>query len=94
MRYSNVGNGIISMMDADANELAEQLENCVKIPVINQTGLTNNFDFEIKWNNGQLIGAPDYPNLDTLKQALADQISLELVPTNMPIEMLVVEKVK
>jgi uncharacterized protein (TIGR03435 family) len=30
--------------------------------------------------------------LEELKQALADQLGLELVPTNMPIEMLVVEK--
>jgi uncharacterized protein (TIGR03435 family) len=29
-----------------------------------------------------------------LKQALLDQLGLELVPTNMPIEMLVVEKAK
>jgi hypothetical protein len=32
--------------------------------------------------------------LDGLKQAPLDQLGLELVPTNMPIEMLVVERVK
>jgi uncharacterized protein (TIGR03435 family) len=31
---------------------------------------------------------------EALKQAVLDQLGLELVPTNMPIEMLVVEKVK
>jgi len=29
---------------------------------------------------------------DILKQAVLDQLGLELVPTNMPIEMLAVEK--
>jgi uncharacterized protein (TIGR03435 family) len=34
----------------------------------------------------------DHPDPQNLKQALLDQLGLELVPTNMPIEMLVVEK--
>jgi uncharacterized protein (TIGR03435 family) len=61
-----------------------------KVPVIDQTGLTGRFDYEVKWSvprNSQHLG------LDGLKQALLDQLGLELVPTNMPIEMLVVEKV-
>jgi uncharacterized protein (TIGR03435 family) len=32
------------------------------------------------------------PQNDSLKQALLGQLGLELVPTNMPIEMLVVDK--
>jgi uncharacterized protein (TIGR03435 family) len=31
---------------------------------------------------------------ETLRMALFDQLGLDLVPTNMPVEMLVVEKVK
>jgi uncharacterized protein (TIGR03435 family) len=33
-----------------------------------------------------------HPNFDGLKQVLSEQLGLELVPTNMRIEMLVVEK--
>ena len=90
----DVGNGKISL-NGSADNLAKELESCCKIPIINQTGLAGNYDFEIKWDNhGKLIGASDYPDFDALKQALVDQLGLELVPTNMPIEMLVVEKVK
>jgi|SRR5581483_4819617 uncharacterized protein (TIGR03435 family) len=65
--------------------LATYLEGVLKIPVIGQTGLTQNFDINPQWNRNE-------PQHHGLKQALLDQPGLELVPTNMPIEMLVVEK--
>jgi uncharacterized protein (TIGR03435 family) len=43
-------------------------------------------------NYGKLIGDSDYPNLNRLKQALTEQLGLELVPGTAPIKMLVVEK--
>jgi uncharacterized protein (TIGR03435 family) len=66
------------------------LEEYFGIPVIDQTGLTQNFHIDLKWNErwGQ---DPDH---DALKQVLLDQLGLELVPSNMPVEMLVVERVK
>ena len=65
------------------------LEEYFEMPVIDQTGLTQNYHIDLKWNErwGQ------YPNHDALKQALFDQLGLELVPGREPIEMLVMEKV-
>jgi uncharacterized protein (TIGR03435 family) len=60
------------------------------IPVIDQTGLTNNFDIDLKWKQSNWRE----PNPDGLKQAVLDQLGLELAPSREPIEMLVVEKVK
>ena len=69
--------------------IARFLEEYFETPVIDQTGLTQNYHIDLKWNErwGQT-------NHDALKQALLDQLGLELVPSNMPVEMLVVEKVK
>jgi uncharacterized protein (TIGR03435 family) len=39
-------------------------------------------------------GAHSKADVETLSKAIKDQLGLEVVPTNMPIEMLVVEKVK
>jgi uncharacterized protein (TIGR03435 family) len=66
------------------------LEGYFEMPVIDQTGLTQNYHIDLKWNErwGQ------DPNHDALKQVLLDQLGLELVPSNMPVEMLVVERVK
>jgi len=63
--------------------LADDLEKYLQIPVIDRTGLDGRYDVDVKWSGG---------NPDHLKQAVLDQLGLELVPTNMPIEMLVVEK--
>jgi uncharacterized protein (TIGR03435 family) len=69
--------------------LAEELENHLQIPVLDQTGLTNRIALDLRWKK-----LPGETVLETTKRVVLDQLGLELVPTNMPIEMLVVEKVK
>ena len=73
------------------SSLISLLENEMDKPVIDQTGLTNFFDIVLEWHRQPR-------NIESsrtsLKQALHDQLGLELISTNMPIEMLVVEKVK
>ena len=67
------------------------LENYFRMPIIvDKTGLANRFDINLTWDEPD----PKHHNLDGLKQALLDQLGLELVPSREPIEMLVVEKVK
>jgi uncharacterized protein (TIGR03435 family) len=70
--------------------LAVSLEAYLGKPVIDQTGLTQNFNIDLMWNEKDMQD----PDHDALKQALLDQLGLVLVPTNMPVEMLIVEKVK
>jgi len=67
------------------------LEGCFGTPVIDQTGLTQHFHIDLKWEE---LGKQQDPDHDALKQALLDQLGLELVPSNMPIEMLVIERAK
>jgi uncharacterized protein (TIGR03435 family) len=69
--------------------LAAGLEYLANIPIIDKTGLTNRFDFDLNCTATDL-GNRDW---DSVNQAI-DPLGLELVPTNMPIEMLVVEKAK
>jgi RNA polymerase sigma factor (sigma-70 family) len=58
-------------------------------PVLDRTGLTGNYEFSPKLPRyGLEAGREAY------KQALLDQLGLELVPSREPIEMLVVERVK
>ncbi|MDE3100561.1 MAG: sigma-70 family RNA polymerase sigma factor [Verrucomicrobiota bacterium] len=87
----NVNNGEISAVDGSIDNLAQSLEdNYFEIPILGQTGLTKRYNYKISWDDLQ----GGFPNLNGLKQALLDQLGLELVPTNMPIQMLVVEKAK
>ena len=67
--------------------LAHFLEHYFSQPVIDQTGLTQHYSLELKWKEAQYGDNPE-----GLKQALLDTFGLELVPTNMPVEILVMEK--
>jgi uncharacterized protein (TIGR03435 family) len=69
--------------------LASQIENYLSVPVVDQTGLKGNYDVRLDWQT-------DYSTAgkEKFRQAVLDQLGLELVATNLPIEMLIVEKVK
>lgn len=64
------------------------LEGSLKVPVVDHTGLTEPFDIDLFWD------APDYQhqNPDALKQALLDELGLELIPAKEAIDMLIVER--
>jgi uncharacterized protein (TIGR03435 family) len=82
--------GQIICIGQPISSLTENLEVFLRMPVVDETGLTGKYNFDFKWfKNGNQASDPN-----AMKQVLLDQLGLELVPTNMPIEMLVVEKVK
>jgi uncharacterized protein (TIGR03435 family) len=66
--------------------LAALLELKLRKPVLDQTGLTGNYTYEI----------PDtaFNSPERLNAALLNQLGLELVPGREPVEMLVDEMVK
>jgi uncharacterized protein (TIGR03435 family) len=66
------------------------LERYFNITIFDQTGLTDTYDFAVKWNEPD----PKQKNFEGLKQALRDQLGLELMSSRAPLEMLVLEKVK
>ena len=72
------------LMSAFASQLEEYVS---RIPVIDQTGLTNPYEFHL-----------DVPgllwNVEALKPVLLDQLGLELVPGREPVEKLVLTKNK
>jgi len=72
--------------------LTKFLELFIGVPVIDETGFgfMQRFDIDIRWNENE---ARD-PEHNALKQAVLDQLGLELVPGTESVEMLVVEKAK
>jgi uncharacterized protein (TIGR03435 family) len=66
-------------------------ESILQIPVIDRTGLSGNYDVDLKyqweWVNGQLEN-------DAFKQAVLDQLGLEFIPARETIDMLVIERAK
>jgi uncharacterized protein (TIGR03435 family) len=70
--------------------LAGFLEEAFAMPIIDHTGLTQHFSIDLEWKRQPTRAA----FLNAVKQALLDQLGLELVPGREPIEILVVEKIK
>lgn len=67
------------------HDLAYGIERRLRVPVLDQTGMTNKYDIRFRWN--EFSRKPD-----ALQKAMREQLGLELTPTNDFIEMLVVKK--
>jgi len=72
------------------NFLGGFLETMVQQPVFDETGLNGyHYDLHMTWNP-----EPGETVQDAFKRALREQLGLELIPTNKPVKMLVVERTK
>jgi uncharacterized protein (TIGR03435 family) len=88
--YNSAGPDHISVVNDTLWPLDMFLETYFfKLPVIDQTGLTGHYDYQVKLN---AHGNPQFLDPDGLKQALLDQLGLELVPAREAIDLLVIEK--
>jgi uncharacterized protein (TIGR03435 family) len=74
--------GSLTSHNQNVFAFADFLRRNLGIMVINRTQLNSDLDIDLTWNSTP----------EGLKQATLEQLGLELVPTNMPVEMLVVEK--
>jgi uncharacterized protein (TIGR03435 family) len=84
------GRGSYRCDNLDISSVVASLESYLKTPVIDETGLAGNFQFDLKWNE---MDNQD-PNHDSLMKALQNQLGLELVPDHQTIEVLVLERMK
>ena len=82
-----IGPGQIKAYDQPIGVLISELENLTHLPVVDRSGLTHSYDITLHWDESDRADA----NLEGLKQALADQLGLELVPGRETIDMLVVK---
>jgi len=75
--------------------LIKSLEYVFNLPIIDETGLTNRYDFATAFVFNILKGGSfGDPDKEMWNSVLAEQLGLELVPARRPVRMLVVEKAK
>jgi uncharacterized protein (TIGR03435 family) len=82
----SIGNGKVRGKNATMAGITSTLESMVGTPVIDQTGATDRFDYELSFKPGASV--------EEIKQAALDQLGLALVPSpeKLPVEFLTVEK--
>jgi len=85
---SSSGPGRISAVNSSLSSLSWSLENLLGKPVFDETGLTNRYDFQLKWKQDteQRKPAPD-----ALIQALREQLGVDLTLTKRPVEVTIIE---
>ena len=97
---SNAIKTILKGNHATMEELAASLGNRVGRPVIDKTGMSGKFDFELSWVADLTVhtgatdpGIPDVsgPSIFT---ALQEQLGLQLVPKKVPVEFIIVDHVE
>jgi bla regulator protein blaR1 len=83
--------------------LVEMLSRNVERPVIDRTGLTGFYDFELTFNPGTPLPpppagapplAPTDPDAPSLFTALQGQLGLKLDATRGPVEVLVIDRIE
>ena len=73
--------------------------------VVDRTGLTGGFDYELQFSDREIPGAgpgggfpvpiaPEIPDAPSLFTALEEQLGLKLVPETGPVEVLVIDHVE
>lgn len=99
--------GQLTGTEAPVPMLANLLSNLMGRPVIDKTGLTAKYDFELHWtpDPGQTLlppgapapaveGPPPDPNGPTIFTALQEQLGLRLESQKGPVDMIVIDRVE
>jgi len=82
------GPGRLQAINQPVASLASGLESSLGTPVLDETGLTNNYDFELKWTEASEGQAKP----EAIVAAVRDQLGLQLSPARRAVELVIVDK--
>jgi uncharacterized protein (TIGR03435 family) len=92
------GPGKIVAEKAPVGMLARTLQNIVQRPVVDETSLTGEYDFELKWLPERLAepGAADSLDLNapSIFTAVQEQLGLKLEGRKGPVEIVVIDRIE
>jgi len=94
--------GMMSVHGLELSQLVGYARLDLRRPIVDETGLTGAFDWDLKWTPqnllGQSINRERFPTIDpegpALGTALEEQLGLKLQPRRVPRDTIVVERVE
>lgn len=94
IRWNGPGHG--EYTSAPLSLLLSLLENLLRCPVIDATGLTGKYDFALNWARDPSTMPPGELSDDSepeIFSALQEQLGLKLVPVKAPVESVVIDQI-
>lgn len=94
---SDNGNGVEATMQAsnmNVDELALMLKFFMDRPIVDQTGLTGRYDFQLKWTTDESKAPADGTAPPSIFTAMQEQLGLKLEPVKAKIDVMVIDKVE
>lgn len=89
-----MGPGMLKVEGMTAEGIASQLSSIVQATVTDKTGLTGNFDFELKWTADDAgpasSNSPDEQDV-SIFTVVQEQLGLKLQPSKGPVDTLVID---
>jgi len=79
--------------NAPAAQLATLVESAVQQPVVDKTGLTGNYDFDLMFTRDDHPDDMPHPDRGSIFVALQEQLGLKLEPEKVPVDYLVIDHV-
>jgi uncharacterized protein (TIGR03435 family) len=94
-RGVNAGKGTMLGEAASMKDLVAKLAKLLDRPVVDNTGLADNYDFKLEWMPDPGASAPEESSLGpSLFTALQQQLGLRLEATKGPVDVLVIDRVE
>jgi uncharacterized protein (TIGR03435 family) len=88
--HSYILKGGLDLQNAPLDGFAGALSRPAGRPVVNETGIKDNYDIKLQYAPEGAVNSP----LPSIFTALQEQLGLQLVPRKVPVEMVVIERVE
>ena len=80
--------------NASVDSIASAVEYELKQPVVDKTGLTGKYDFDLIFTRDDHPTDTPHPDYGSIFTAIAAQLGLKLVPENIPVDYLIIDHVE
>lgn len=80
--------------NASAENIASVAEHILKQPVVDKTGLTGKYDFDLIFTREDSLNDTPHPDYGSIFVAIEKQLGLRLIPQKIPVDYLIIDHVE